>query len=184
MCIKTTFTREKLTFTYLAASDIPEIAAMLAKESVCEFLFFGPNTEAETRAYFEPMAAAIAGAVAKGEMPAEHVFTIRQNGVFLGQAGLLPIAYSPGNYLIGFTLDDLHWRRGHGEAACRFLVDFGLRTLRASRISGDCASGNIGSRKIMERCGFQFEGCQRRYWHRNGRFCDNLLFGLVCNEKE
>ena len=46
--------QHELTFAYITEADLPDIVAMLAKESVCEHVFFGPNTEQKTRAYFEP----------------------------------------------------------------------------------------------------------------------------------
>jgi ribosomal-protein-alanine N-acetyltransferase len=176
---KITFERSGVTFTYVSEADLPDIIVMLAKNSVCEFVFFGPNTEQETRAYFEPLVESIQTALAKGERPAEHVFTIRRDGQFLGQCALLPVAFSLDNYLIGFTIDDAHWRQGNGTIACRFLIDFAFMVLNARRISSDCMEGNIGSRKIMENCGFQFEGTQKQYWNKNGQIFDNLLFGLL-----
>jgi len=175
----TTFQQHGLTFTYLSETDLPAIIQMLAKESVCEHVFFGPNTEQETRSYFEPLVASIQSALAKNERPAEHVFTIRKEGIFLGQCALLPVAFSPGNFLIGLTIDDAHWRKGIGEQACRFLIYFAFKVLNARRLSGDCMQGNVGSRKVMEKCGFRYEGTQKKYWSKNGRVCDNHLFGLL-----
>ena len=176
---KSTFENRGLTFAYITEADLPDIVRMLAKESVCEYVFFGPNTEEETRAYFEPLVESIQTALAEGKRPDEHVFTIRNDDEFLGQCALLPVAFSPGNFLIGFTIDDAHWRQGIGENACRFLIDFAFQVLDARRISGDCMQGNTGSRKVMEKCGFKFEGVQEEYWNKNGRIYDNWLFGLL-----
>ena len=175
----TTFEQQGLVFNYIAETDLLDIIKMLAKPSVCEFVFFGPNTEQETRSYFEPLVESIQTAIEKKERPTEHVFTIRKDGIFVGQCALLPIAFSPGNFLIGFTIDDDYWQQGIGERACRFLIHFAFHALNARRISGDCMEGNIGSRKIMEKCGFRFEGTQKKYWSKNGKIYDNLLFGLL-----
>ncbi len=181
--MQTTFQRNDLAFSYIVKADLPDIVRMLAKESVCRLLSFGPNTEQDTRNYFEPLVESIGKSLEMNELPKEHVFTIRkENGEFLGQCGLLPIAFSPGNFLIGYTLDDTGWRQGYGEKSCRFLVEYAFNILRASRISGDCFSGNIGSRRVMEKCGFIAEGCQKRYWTKNGEVYDNLLFGLLNRE--
>ena len=176
---KSVFEKFGLTFAYITETDLPDIVRMLAKESVCEYVFFGPNTEQETRAYFEPLVESIQTALAERKRPTEHVFTIRKDGEFLGQCALLPVAFSPGNFLIGFTIDDTHWRQGIGENACRFLIDFAFQVLNARRVSGDCMQGNTGSRKVMEKCGFKFEVAQRKYWNKNGRIYDNWLFGQL-----
>ncbi len=121
----------------------------------------------------------------KNELPNEHIFTIREeDGVFVGQCALLPVSFSLDNYTIAFTINDSHWRRGYGEKTCRFLIDYGFQTLKASRLSGDCFNGNNGSRRVMEKCDFVLEGRQRRYWQKNGEVYDNLLFGLLKKEVE
>ncbi len=181
--MQTTFQRDDLTFTYITEADLPDIVRMLAKESVCRLLSFGPNTEQDTRNYFEPLVESIGKSLAKNDLPSDHVFSIRKNdGTFVGQCGLLPIAFSPGNFLLGVQIDDTHWRQGYGEKSCRFLVEYAFDVLKASRISGDCFSENIGSKRVMEKCGFVAEGCQKRYWHKNDEVYENLLFGLLKND--
>ena len=176
---KSVFEHDGLTFAYIAKTDLPNVAAMLAKESVCKFTFFGPNTEQQTRGYFEPLVESIQSALVQKFRPAEHVFTIRKDGKFLGQCALLPVEFAPGNYLIAFQIDDTNWRQGIGQKACWFLIDFAFHVLDARRISGECVKGNIASRKIMEKCGFRLEGCQKKYWNKNGKNYDNLIFGLL-----
>lgn len=43
--LSTTFRRNDLIFSYIAAHDLADIIPMLTKESVCRYLSFGPNTE-------------------------------------------------------------------------------------------------------------------------------------------
>ncbi|MGL6197150.1 MAG: GNAT family N-acetyltransferase [Thermoguttaceae bacterium] len=172
-----------LFFSYITIDDIPDIAQMLAKEPVCRYLFFGPNSEDETRAYFAPLVESIHSSIEKNELPNEHIFTIRKkDGFFVGQCALLPVPFTVGNYTITFSIDDTCWRQGYGEEVCRFLMDYAFEKLKASRLSGDCFDANVGSQRIMEKCGFEFEGRQRRYWTKNGQVFDNLLFGFLRNQ--
>ncbi|MGL6194099.1 MAG: GNAT family N-acetyltransferase [Thermoguttaceae bacterium] len=181
---KTFFKQDDLTFMYITEADIQNITKMLAKESVCERVYFGPNTEEDTKAYFMPLVTSIQTALTKAERPAEHVFSIWKERLFIGQTALLPVSFSPGNYNFGLTIDDTYWRQGIGEKTCRFMVDFAFHKLNAHRISSDCMKENIGSRRTMEKCGFRLEGTQKRYWHKNGKFYDNLLFGLLKDQPE
>jgi len=171
----------RLTYSFLDETDIPPIAAMLAKPSVCRWLFFGPNTPEVTGSYFRPMAAEIAEALKTGHRPGLPVFTLRDRatGAFAGQGALLPIDFSPGARLIGYQLDDSVWGRGLGTEAGRFLCHYGLNVLKSHRISGDCVTGNTASGKIMESLGFREEGVQKDFWHHGGRYYDNRLFGLT-----
>lgn len=170
-----------LTFTYLTRDDIPAIARMLAKERVCEWLFFGPNTPETTESYFLPLVEGIEAALAGGQTPECPVFTIREEETvaFVGQCALFPVEFSPGAYLIGYQLDDPFWGMGYGTEACEFLVHVGFNLLGGYRLNGDCAAGNIASVRVMEKCGFVEEGRQRKYWHARGDYHDRLLFGLL-----
>ncbi len=182
--MQTKFSFKGLDFEYIKQEHLPKIIEMLKKESVCEHVFYGPNTEADTTMYFQPAINAIDEAIKNNETLPQHVFAITNGNDFLGECALLPIDYAEGNFLIGYQLDDIFWKQGYGTIACEFLIDYGFNKLGASRLSGDCMSGNLGSKAIMEKCGFRQEGHQRKYWKKNGRFYDNLLFGLLKEDLE
>lgn len=172
-----------LDYSFLKREDIPSVAAMLAKETVCQWMFFGPNAPELTEAYFGPLADEISSHLEAGRQPGSLVFTLtdRRSGDFAGQAALLPVDFTGGGYLIGYQLDDTVWGRGFGKEAARFLCHYGINIMRSHRISGDCVSGNHASREIMLALGFREEGVQKDYWHKRGRFFDNLLFGLTAS---
>jgi ribosomal-protein-alanine N-acetyltransferase len=172
-----------LSWRYTTLDDIDDFASMLGKESVCEHLFFGVQTPEETRAYFTPLIEPMQEALAAGETPENHLFTIRRSdGSFVGQCALVDVAFAGGNYVIGYQLDEPWWRRGYGTKACEFVVWYGFGVLGARRLSGDCVATNTGSARIMERCGFRPEGVHRDYYLIGGKPCDNLLFGLLEDE--
>ena len=173
-----------LTYSFLRDDDIPDIAAILAKHEVCRWMFFGPNSPEVTESYFSPLAEEIAVKLKQGLRPDSAVFTLRDrsSGEFAGQCALLPIDFSPGAWLIGYQLDDTVWGRGFGREAGRFLCHYGMNILKAHRISGDCVAGNRASEKIMLSLGFKKEGRQKELWHHDGRFYDNLLFGLTYSD--
>jgi ribosomal-protein-alanine N-acetyltransferase len=178
-----TWTDDDLTWTYTTLDDLEPIGGMLAKESVSEHLFFGPNTLEETQEYFSPLVEPMQDAIAKGEQPDNHLFTIcRTDGRFVGQCALVAVGFGSNNYTIGYQLDDPWWRRGYGTRACEFIVWYGFDVLGARRLSGDCLGTNTGSARIMERCGFQREGVHRGYYLLDGNPRDNLLYGLLREE--
>ncbi len=173
-----------LRFSYCTEHDLPDISLMLSKESVCRWLFFGPNTEEDTRSYFLPLIEEMQAALAEGREPDHHVFTLRleHSGDFVGQCALLPVDFSPGSFLIGYQLDDIYWGRGYGTLACTFLVYFAFTVLDSYRLNGDTVADNAVSRRVMERCGFVLEGIQRRYWHTRGGYYDRVVFGLLASD--
>jgi len=191
--MKTSWKSDRLTYSLCTRADLPAIAAMLSKTTVCEWLFFGPNPPEVTYAYFEPLIDGMAEAEAKGATPGSYVFTVRtrphpgsaarkKEGSFVGQCALVADDFSEGAYLIGYQVDDTQWHKGYGTEMCRFLVWFAFTIAGAYRLNGDCAPGNVPSVKIMEKCGFVREGLQRRFWHVRGQYHDRLLFGLLADD--
>jgi len=173
-----------LRFSYCTEHDLPDISRMLAKASVCRWMFFGPNTEEATRSYFLPLIEEMQAALVEGRTPDHHLFTVRmkRTGDFVGQCALLPVDYSPRSFLIGYQLDDTYWKRGYGTLACTFLVFFAFTALDGYRLNGDTVAGNMASRRVMERCGFVLEGTQRQYWHAGDGYYDRLVFGLLASD--
>ena len=176
------WTDGELAWSYTTLDEIDEIAAMLAKESVCEHVYFGPNSPELTREYFTPLVEPMQEALSKDDRPGNHIFTIRAADRFVGQCALVAVEYGDGNFIIGYQLDEPWWRRGFGTRACEFLVWYGFDVLGARRISGDCLATNIGSARIPERYGFQPEGVHRRFFLVDGEPRDNLLYGLLSDE--
>lgn len=179
--MKQEWSNSNIVFSYCTEADLNDISSMLAKQNVCKYLFFGPNKEEDTLAYFSPLINSINESLKEGNIPEMHIFTIRvkDSGLFIGQCALLPIEYTNGNYLVGYQIDDTQWRKGYGSAACEFLTYFAFNVLYAFRITGDCVEGNIGSKKTMLKAGFQPEGRQTKYWLNGGKWHDRLLFGLT-----
>ena len=179
--MKQKWINENIVFSYCAEADLKAISSMLAKKSVCKYMFFGPNTEEETLTYFSPMVDSINESLKEDKIPDLSVFTIREKdtGEFIGQCALLPIDFTNGNYLIGYQIDDTQWRKGYGSAACEFLVYYAFSVLDAFRITGDCVEENLGSAKTMIKSGFKPEGKQIKYWFNEGNWYDRLLFALL-----
>ncbi len=182
--MKTTWTDGVLRYSYTELDDLELFAAMLAKETVCEHVFFGPNSREMTMGFFEPLVQPMCASLARGEAPQGHVFTLRRadDDEFVGQCAVLPVAFGRDHYQIGYQIDDPFWRQGIGTRAAEFAVHHGFRTLRTDRLSADCLSSNLGSERILTRCGFRREGHQRRQFWARGAYHDQLLFGLLREE--
>jgi len=144
-------------------------------------MFFGPNTQEVTLSYFLPLIEEIQGALREEKIPDNHVFTLRQNhsGDFVGQCALLPVDFSPGSFLIGYQVDDIHRGKGYGTLACTFLIYFAFTVLNSYRLNGDTVANHVASHRVMEKCGFIQEVFQRRYWHTRNGYYDRVIFGLL-----
>ena len=57
-----------------------------------------------------------------------------------------------------------------------------IHVVGSRRLSGETLGSNVGSARIMEKCGFKREGMQSRYYVARGQVHDNVLFGLLREE--
>jgi ribosomal-protein-alanine N-acetyltransferase len=180
------WTDDVLHLAYMTHDELPLVEAMLAKPEVCAHVFFGPNTPEQTRAYFEPLLDPMVAALEGDALPDAHIFTIREarTNTFVGECALIPVPFGGAHYTIGYQLDLPFWRRGYGTRACEFLIAYGFDILRARRLSGDTLTSNIGSMRIMERCGFTKECVQRQYYESRGKVHDNVLYRLLADERQ
>jgi ribosomal-protein-alanine N-acetyltransferase len=88
---------------------------------------------------------------------------VKDTGQFCGQCAILPVEYCPGAYLVGYQIDEGFTGMGLGTEACEFLIYYAFTKTDAYRLNGDAAYENTASWKIMEKCGFLFEGRRSKY---------------------
>lgn len=88
---------------------------------------------------------------------------MKDTGQFCRQCAILPVEYCPGAYLVGYQIDEGFTGMGLGTEACEFLIYYAFTKTDAYRLNGDAAYENTASWKIMEKCGFLFEGRRSKY---------------------
>lgn len=96
--------------------------------------------------------------VASGAM-GKCVYAITRNvdSAFIGCCGLQ--SQEEGSGLeIGYWLGEPYWNRGLATEAAQTLIDFGFRHFDVDFIDGRVRVMNIASRRVLHKCGFQFQG--------------------------
>lgn len=83
---------------------------------------------------------------------------------------------------IGYALDEDFRGRGLATRVTRALIDYAFDALDLHRVVIVCASGNLPSRAIPERLGFQHEGTSREASYLRGSFIDLEHYGLLRRE--
>jgi len=76
--------------------------------------------------------------------------------------------------------------RGKGMAteAISLIVDYAFNDLNLNKVRAGCYASNLASAKAFEKVGFKREGLLRRQWFFKGEFIDEILLGLIRNERE
>jgi len=98
------------------------------------------------------------GRVISGAM-GKCVYAVTRNdtGEFLGCCALEVQAAGHGME-IGYWLGEPYWNRGLATEAAQTLIDFGFQHSDVDFIDGRVRVMNIASRRVLQKCGFQFQG--------------------------
>ncbi len=112
--------------------------------------------------------------------PDDHVFAICSK-TLMGVVGLTYDTNS-GRVELGYWLGKPYWGKGAATAAVRLALNYAFKKLNARRVYAYCFAANSASRRVLEKCGLQYEGCLRQHFMRMGTLHDLLCFGLLKEE--
>ena len=87
-----------------------------------------------------------------------------------------------GNFSFGVFIAAPHWRKGYAADATRILLRYGFLERRYHKCNSACVDGNTPSIALHLALGFREEGRRRDQSYMNGRYYDELLFGLTFDE--
>lgn len=87
-----------------------------------------------------------------------------------------------GTFSFGVSIAAPHWRKGYAADATRILLRYGFLERRYHKCNSACIEDNTASIALHLTLGFREEGRRRDQAYMNGRYYDELLFGLTFDE--
>lgn len=84
----------------------------------------------------------------------------------------------------GIAIAREHWSRGYGTDATRTILRFAFEEMGLHRVQLGYVEYNTRARRCYDKCGFIEEGRERQAKYREGRYCDNVLMGILADEFE
>ncbi len=86
-----------------------------------------------------------------------YAVTNADDGRFLGCCGIEP-QDNPATLELGYWIGEPHWGNGYATEAAHAVIDMAFRTRNIDCIDVRCRVTNLGSRRVIHKCGFQFQG--------------------------
>ena len=80
---------------------------------------------------------------------------------------------------IGFWLSQEHWGKGVMSKALASVCQYAFEHHNVVRIYADVQATNDGSRRVLEKSGFELEGVLKKHVFKNEQFIDQMVFALV-----
>lgn len=156
-------------------SDAMDLAAALSDPAILNNLRDGlpyPYTEKDAEDYITAMlcadkSAVFAYAICLEDRAVGSIGAFRQSNIHFRTAEL------------GYYLAREYWGRGIVTEAVRQLCERVFAQTDILRIYAEPFSDNVGSRRVLEKAGFQLEGILRRNACKNGRVLDMALYALT-----
>jgi len=110
--------------------------------------------------------------------------TRRDDGTLLGAITLDNIRRGPAQAgTTGYWIGQAHARHGYMREAIEGLVHFAFDTLDLSRIEAGCLPENTPSRRLLEQCGYKYEGVAQSYLQINGRWRNHVLYANLRSDR-
>lgn len=86
-----------------------------------------------------------------------YAVTNSDDGRFLGCCGIEP-QDDPATLELGYWIGEPHWGNGYATEAAHAVIDMAFRTRNIDCIDVRCRVTNLGSRRVIHKSGFQFQG--------------------------
>lgn len=86
------------------------------------------------------------------------------------------------NAEIWFKFDPAYWNKGYATEAVNAILEFGFNTLQLHRIEAGCATGNIGSIKVLEKVGMIREAHTRQLLPLQSGWSDNYGYAKLATD--
>lgn len=114
----------------------------------------------------------------KGEN--EVIFAIEWNGNYVGNTGLhFRTGLERKSVEIGYFIGEEYWGNGIATEAVKLICEYGFEHLDINRIIAGVFAHNEGSKRVLEKCGFELEGVMKKALFKMGDFYDNFRYALL-----
>ena len=103
-------------------------------------------------------------------------WAIESDGELIGTIGAYDHNAEADSIEIGISIGRRNWGKGYATEALKAVLEYLTENKKIRVVKAWCASGNIGSRRIMEKCGMQLTSIDRSALQINGRTFDKLNY--------
>lgn len=104
---------------------------------------------------------------------------LKDTGEFIGLAGL---NLSLDRFRLGeiyYKFDPAYWGKGYATETAKLLIRTGFNHFSLQKVEAGVATENLGSIRVLEKCGMTCEGLRRKILPIRGEWKDNFHYAIV-----
>ncbi len=165
---------DRLLLRYFVPEDWIAVHAYASIPEVSQFDSWGPNTEADSRAFVDHC---IEFASANPVVRHDFAIIVSAEDQLIGGCSLK--LQSPAEASLGYAIHPEYQRRGYATEATKGMLDFGFRTLGLERIVAQCDTRNSASYRVMEKAGMARVGTHLNHREIKGRLVHSYEYVIA-----
>ena len=104
--------------------------------------------------------------------------TLKSTGAIIGGIHL-HMNLANDSAVFNYAIDNHYVNNGYMTEALNAVKDYAFNEIKLNRFEGACVQKNNASKRVMEKCGFIYEGTKRKCVKLCDGYHDMLVFGLV-----
>lgn len=101
------------------------------------------------------------------------------SGKLIGTCGFVYWNTNHSRAELGYALSRTYWGKGYMSEVVKKMIEFGFTKMELVRIEARCHLENIGSWRVMEKAGMQFEGILRKHLFAKGVHEDVKMYSII-----
>jgi [ribosomal protein S5]-alanine N-acetyltransferase len=106
-----------------------------------------------------------------------YLFAVEENEIFIGGIGLHKKMEHC--FDVGYWISEKQWGKGYATEALKILTDMAFNKLKIDRIQGFVFDGNTASEKVLEKCGYEYEGYLKKSHKKGEVFYNSKLYAKI-----
>lgn len=106
----------------------------------------------------------------------------KASGECIGQAAYFLVNSSGAFGEIEYCIGTAYQGKGYATEATKAVIDFGFKKAGFNKVQICVRPSNTPSKRVIEKCGFTYEGALRDYFMINGQFEDRLYYSILKEE--
>lgn len=107
---------------------------------------------------------------------------LKETGVCIGQIAYFLVDSKNHFAEIEYCIGSVFQCRGYATEATKAVIRFGFEKMNLHKVQISTKEINVASKRVIEKCGFTYEGTLRDFFYMNGTYTGRLYFSILKSE--